>query len=126
MARAQLNHPLASLLLPSGAIKPDLTPAGISNPLPAATASFPLVSAGKDDAPSTKGTIVTSSGWLPAGCCSQRSAPPLLPTGDVSQALVLRLSTNMTLKVFPPAQNFKDLKVTRPCPRLLSQEVVKR
>lgn len=48
---------------------------------------------------------------LPAGCCSQRSAPQLLPTGDISQALVLQVSTNRTLKIFPPAQNFKNLEV---------------
>lgn len=104
MARAQLNHPLASLLLPSGAIKPDLTPATASS-----DCFFP-------SRLHRQGRCSQHQGYrchirLPTGCCSQRSAPQLLPTGDISQALVLQVSTNMILRIFPTAQNFKDLEV---------------
>lgn len=54
MAKAQLNHLQASLPLPSGAVKPVLTPAGISSTAVGSSSflvfSLP-VSAGKDAAP---------------------------------------------------------------------------
>lgn len=44
MAKAQLNHLQAPLPLPSGAVKPVLTPDGISSAAPGSSGFFPLLS----------------------------------------------------------------------------------